>query len=149
MLPGRPPQVTFSCDTRDETCDFQFWVAQVESFYCHLDACESSTKVDYDTNTTTYGCDKIKCSCVPGRFLCGEDGSIGTQSFIKNFAFPDCYLYRPGRFPAKRDKRSSFIHLQERWRMPIRRTSYGHPYNAGLWRWFHHARVWGWRMFTL
>jgi hypothetical protein len=69
-------QVTFSCDTPSETCSFQFWVDQVESFYCALNECESSTIPSYDTNTTTYACDRIKCSCIPGRFICGEDGSV-------------------------------------------------------------------------
>lgn len=77
MLPGRPPQVTFSCDSGNSTCDFQFWTAQVESFYCALDTCESTRKIGYDYNTTLYTCDNIKCSCVPGRFICGEDGSVG------------------------------------------------------------------------
>lgn len=77
MLPDRPPQVTFSCNRQDATCSFQFWTAEVESFYCALDGCFSATQPGYDTNTTTYACDKIKCSCVTGRFLCGESGSIG------------------------------------------------------------------------
>ena len=77
MLPDRPPQVTFSCDGNNATCDFQFWTAQVESFYCALDTCKSTQKVDYDYNTTLYTCDNIKCSCIPGRFICGEDGSVG------------------------------------------------------------------------
>ena len=32
-----------------------------------------------NTNTTTYACEKIQCKCVPGRFICGEDGSIGER----------------------------------------------------------------------
>ena len=78
MLPGRPPQVTFSCDKTEATCDFQFWTAQVESFYCALDTCKTEVVPGYDFNTTSYNCEKIKCSCVPGRFICGEDGSVGT-----------------------------------------------------------------------
>lgn len=77
MLPGRPPQVTFSCDSRDHTCAFQFWTAQVESFYCALEQCSSESQPGYDTNSTVYACEKIKCSCVPGRFICGENGSVG------------------------------------------------------------------------
>jgi hypothetical protein len=77
MLPGRPPQVTFSCDKTDATCDFQFWTAQVESFYCALDTCKTEVTTGYDSNTTSYQCEHIKCSCVPGRFICGEDGSVG------------------------------------------------------------------------
>ncbi|KAF8268139.1 hypothetical protein EI94DRAFT_1212790 [Lactarius quietus] len=82
MLPGRPPQVTFSCDKTDATCDFQFWTAQVESFYCALDTCKTEVIPGYDTNTTSYLCEKIKCSCVPGRFICGEDGSVDIGDFL-------------------------------------------------------------------
>lgn len=89
MLPGRPPQVTFSCDAQDDTCAFQFWTAQVESFYCALEECESKTERSYASNTTSYQCEKIKCKCVPGRFICGEDGSIGT-CFHARFA---CFVY--------------------------------------------------------
>jgi hypothetical protein len=78
MLPGRPPQVTFSCDKTAATCDFQFWTAQVESFYCALDACETEVIPGYDSIITSYQCEKMKCSCVPGRFICGEDGSVGS-----------------------------------------------------------------------
>lgn len=77
MLPNRPPQVSFSCDKEAGECGFEFWVAQVESFYCALDTCESSIEVGYDKNITSYKCDTIKCKCIPGRFLCGEDGSVG------------------------------------------------------------------------
>lgn len=77
MLPGRPPQVTFSCNKVDSTCSFQFWTAEVESFYCGLENCRSERQTGYDSNITTYACDKVKCSCVPGRFICGEAGSVG------------------------------------------------------------------------
>lgn len=82
MLPGRPPQVTFSCDKLDKTCAFQFWTAEVESFYCALEECSSETRPGYDTNSTIYACERIKCSCVPGRFICGEDGSVGEYFFF-------------------------------------------------------------------
>ncbi|KAG5731018.1 putative ATP-dependent permease, partial [Termitomyces sp. T112] len=83
MLPGRPPQVTFSCEKSDRTCSFQFWTAEVESFYCALDECDSEIKPGYDTNSTIYACEKIKCSCVPGRFICGENGSVDIGEFLK------------------------------------------------------------------
>lgn len=83
MLPDRPPQVTFSCSTHDHTCAFQFWTAQVESFYCALEDCSSENKPGYDTNSTVYACEKIKCSCVPGRFICGEDGSVDIGDFLQ------------------------------------------------------------------
>ena len=77
MLPDRPPQVTFSCNKQEAKCDFQFWTAQVESFYCALDKCHTEVQLGYDANTTLYKCDAMKCSCIPGRFICGEDGSVG------------------------------------------------------------------------
>ncbi|KAI9439745.1 hypothetical protein H4582DRAFT_1942565 [Lactarius indigo] len=83
MLPDRPPQVTFSCDKTDATCDFQFWTAQVESFYCALNSCKTEVTPGYDYNTTSYVCEKVKCSCVPGRFICGEDGSVDIGDFLK------------------------------------------------------------------
>lgn len=85
MLPDRPPEVTFSCDNDDRTCQFQFWTAQVESFYCSLDACTSDVEIGHDTNTTKYSCDKMQCKCVPGRFICGENGSIGMHAIIYSY----------------------------------------------------------------
>ena len=82
MLPDRPPEVTFSCDKEDETCQFQFWTAQTESFYCSLDSCASGVEIGHDKNVTKYTCDHIQCKCVPGRFICGENGSIGKNSVI-------------------------------------------------------------------
>lgn len=76
MLPDRPPQVTFSCDKEPGKCSFQFWTGRVESFYCGLDKCTSRLEVGYNSNSTYYDCEAIKCSCIPGRFICGEDGSI-------------------------------------------------------------------------
>lgn len=74
MLPDKPPQGTFSCDASDNTCLFQFWVGRKESFYCGLDTCKYS--VDPRSNLTSYECEHMKCSCIPGRFLCGEEGSV-------------------------------------------------------------------------
>ncbi|PCH42135.1 hypothetical protein WOLCODRAFT_25157 [Wolfiporia cocos MD-104 SS10] len=83
MLPDRPPEVTFSCNKVDSTCSFQFWTAQVESFYCELTQCTSGFETGYDTNTTKYECENINCKCVPGRFICGENGSIDITDFLK------------------------------------------------------------------
>ncbi|KAF8910449.1 hypothetical protein CPB84DRAFT_1763710 [Gymnopilus junonius] len=82
MLPDRPPQVTFSCTAADASCAFQFWTAQVESFYCALDECTSTTTPGYSTNSTVYDCAKIQCKCVPGRFICGENGSVDISDFL-------------------------------------------------------------------
>jgi hypothetical protein len=98
MLPNRPPQVTFSCDKSLETCEFQFWTAEVESFYCALDDCASQTKHGYDANTTIYACKNMKCSCVPGRFICGEDGSVGEFYVITISQIADKQILDIGEF---------------------------------------------------
>ena len=82
QLKDKAPQITFSCNAVDETCNFQFWIGQVESFYCGLDTCSFSHKSDFDKNTTYYRCDNIHCACVPGRMLCGEEGSIDIGEFL-------------------------------------------------------------------
>jgi len=82
QLGDRQPQITFSCSAVESTCSFQFWIGQVESFYCGLDNCTFSSKNDYDKNTTSYKCEKIQCSCIPGRMLCGEEGSIDIGDFL-------------------------------------------------------------------
>ncbi|KAF6759705.1 ATP-dependent permease [Ephemerocybe angulata] len=102
MLPDRPPQVTFSCNKPERTCGFQFWTAQVESFYCALDECDSRIQVDYGSNTTIYDCAKVKCSCVPGRFICGEDGSVNIGDFLKES------IRGPATFSCKTDAGCKF-----------------------------------------
>lgn len=79
MLPDRPPQVTFTCDIPSSTCGFQFWIGKVESFYCGLSNCTATLDIGYDSNYTEYNCGKMECACIPGKMLCGEDGSVGTS----------------------------------------------------------------------
>ena len=81
-LKERKPQATFSCNAEDDTCNFQFWVGQMESFYCALDTCSYSSENDYDRNTTNYKCEHIKCACIPGRMLCGEADSVDIGAFL-------------------------------------------------------------------
>ena len=83
QLKERTPQVTFSCNAKDATCNFQFWTGQVESFYCDLDTCSSSVKEEYDRNTTSYKCEHMRCSCIPDRMLCGEEGFVDIDEFLK------------------------------------------------------------------
>lgn len=124
MLPDRPPQVTFSCNALDHTCAFQFWTAQVESFYCALDECSSATQPGYKSNTTTYSCEKIKCKCVPGRFICGEDGSIGRYSYRRNYEACNLGIFfayfRYLGLLAGGNQRTCFFQLQEWERVSIR-----------------------------
>ncbi|KAE8136216.1 hypothetical protein BDV38DRAFT_117026 [Aspergillus pseudotamarii] len=82
QLKEKKPQVTFSCKAEDHSCNFQFWVDQVESFYCGLDTCEWGLETTHDRNRTHYKCENIKCKCIPGRMLCGEEGSIDIGDFL-------------------------------------------------------------------
>ncbi|KAK3945464.1 hypothetical protein QBC46DRAFT_118017 [Diplogelasinospora grovesii] len=96
LLKEQVPQVTFTCERASEECDFQFWVDQRESFFCHLRECESTADNNPygKKNSTSYKCEKIECECVPGRMLCGQDGSVDIGDFltheIKGPASFDC-----------------------------------------------------------
>ncbi|KAH7133412.1 hypothetical protein B0J13DRAFT_451127 [Dactylonectria estremocensis] len=92
LLGKQRPEVTFNCKKEDSTCDFQFWVDAAESFYCHLSECESGAEFQESKNTTSYKCNKIECSCIPERMLCGKDGSIDLTDFL------DQAIKGPGRF---------------------------------------------------
>ncbi|KAL8764739.1 MAG: hypothetical protein Q9209_007906 [Squamulea sp. 1 TL-2023] len=82
QLKEKKPQITIACNAEDETCNFQFWVGKIESFYCDLDTCSFSSKTEYDKNTTRYECENIRCKCIPGRMLCGEKDSIDISDFL-------------------------------------------------------------------
>ncbi|KAF2856625.1 hypothetical protein T440DRAFT_549980 [Plenodomus tracheiphilus IPT5] len=84
QLKDKKPQATFSCNAESEECNFQFWVAQRESFYCALDTCTSQFTAESDRNITKYRCENIQCECVPDRMLCGEDGSVDIGDFLKD-----------------------------------------------------------------
>ncbi|KAK3335972.1 hypothetical protein B0T19DRAFT_24699 [Cercophora scortea] len=90
LLNGQMPQVTFSCEKESGQCDFQFWVDERESFMCHLDECESTGTFDPSgsQNSTAYNCAKIKCSCIPDRFLCGENGSVDIGDLLDHLVGP-------------------------------------------------------------
>ncbi|KAL6863182.1 FAD-dependent urate hydroxylase [Amphichorda felina] len=84
LLGKQRPEVTFTCKEDDATCDFQFWVDAVESFYCHLSDCASNAEFGETKNTTSYKCDR--------RMLCGKNGSIDLGDFL------DQAIQGPGRF---------------------------------------------------
>lgn len=83
QIAPRIPEVTFSCNADEATCNFQFWVDQKESFYCALDNCTWEAKDTNVRNSTKYQCENIKCSCIEDRFLCGEDGSVNIDEFLE------------------------------------------------------------------
>ncbi|OWB69511.1 hypothetical protein B5S30_g4927 [[Candida] boidinii] len=80
ILNGKKPQVTFSCNKTSEMCDFQFWIAEEESFYCELSKCDF--QYDLVKNITHYKCDEVACKCLPEKMLCGESGSIDISDFL-------------------------------------------------------------------
>ncbi|GAA5876426.1 hypothetical protein JCM1840_006022, partial [Sporobolomyces johnsonii] len=102
MLPNRPPQVTFTCDMTVQTCGFQFWIGRVESFYCGLNNCSVTHDVGFDANTTQYTCQDVECACIPGRMLCGEDGSVDISEFLTE------EIKGPGKFTTKTGESSRF-----------------------------------------
>ncbi|OJD27548.1 hypothetical protein ACJ73_01048 [Blastomyces percursus] len=83
MLGDQKPEVTFSCKAENHTCNFQFWVDQVESFYCDLDTCEWGMESTYSKNKTTYNCENISCRCIPERMLC-QSNALDLSDFLKD-----------------------------------------------------------------
>ncbi|QLG71364.1 hypothetical protein HG535_0B04040 [Zygotorulaspora mrakii] len=80
ILKGQIPQVTFSCDKKKKNCNFQFWIDQLESFYCGLDNC--SFEYDLKSNSSHYSCEDVHCKCLPDTMLCGAHGSIDISDFL-------------------------------------------------------------------
>jgi len=83
QIDPRIPQVTFSCNADAASCNFQFWVDQKESFYCALDDCSWDAEDSNVRNTTKYQCERIRCSCIADRYLCGESGSVDIGDFLE------------------------------------------------------------------
>jgi hypothetical protein len=77
-------EVTFSCNRQDKACNFQFWVAGSESFYCSMSDCEftGTQELKISKNTTTITCKHMSCKCIPGRSLCGEPGQIDLSEWM-------------------------------------------------------------------
>ncbi|KAJ2065542.1 (ABC) transporter [Coemansia sp. S155-1] len=69
---GVTPKMTFGCNKNSSSCDAQFWVNGKEAFYCDLDNCNIGTWGA--ASTASIACQRMKCKCIPGRFLCGNYG---------------------------------------------------------------------------
>ncbi|CAI4290188.1 BAF_collapsed_G0005650.mRNA.1.CDS.1 [Saccharomyces cerevisiae] len=80
ILNGKIPQITFACDKPNQECNFQFWIDQLESFYCGLSDC--AFEYDLEQNTSHYKCNDVQCKCVPDTMLCGAKGSIDISDFL-------------------------------------------------------------------
>ena len=80
ILNGKLPQATFSCDKKEDLCNFQFWIDEIESFYCELDTCEFN--FDINSNSSHYTCENVQCKCLPDTMLCGANGSIDIGEFL-------------------------------------------------------------------
>jgi hypothetical protein len=76
------PDLSTSLEDAEGVCTFQFWVDREESFYCNLDGCSWQSRDNSNRNGTNYHCERIECTCVPGRFLCGRGDSIGESTIL-------------------------------------------------------------------
>ncbi|KAJ1994546.1 (ABC) transporter [Coemansia spiralis] len=97
---GVTPKMTFSCDRPSTSCSAQFWISGKEAFYCDLDQCNIGTWGS--KSTASINCKRMKCSCIPGRFLCGNYG-LDISSVLGEVegpvdikchddGFSDCYI---------------------------------------------------------
>lgn len=120
VLGGSIPQVTFTCDKSqtNNTCTFQFWIDEIESFYCGLDACQFV--YDPETNSSHYKCDNARCSCVPGTTLCGAKGSIDISDFLTET------IKGPGEFNCNLNDRK--CQFKEPSMNDLIKTVFGDPY---------------------
>ncbi|KAJ2901861.1 (ABC) transporter, partial [Coemansia aciculifera] len=100
---GVTPKMTFGCNKNSSSCDAQFWVNGKEAFYCDLDRC--SIGKWGAASTAVIGCQRMKCSCIPGRFLCGNYG-LDISSVLNEIegpvdikchddGFSNCYIREP------------------------------------------------------
>ncbi|KAJ3018387.1 hypothetical protein HKX48_002938 [Thoreauomyces humboldtii] len=75
VLEGKRADITYTCDKPSSECQFQFWIDELESFYCQLSECQSTQEhvngADRSIMKTSITCDKMNCSCFPNRLLCG------------------------------------------------------------------------------
>ncbi|CCE66069.1 hypothetical protein TPHA_0O01000 [Tetrapisispora phaffii CBS 4417] len=102
ILNGKIPQITFICDKNENKCNFQFWIDQVESFYCDLNTCQFD--IDLQNNQTSYHCDDISCKCISDTMLCGQNGSIDISDFLTE------EIKGPGKFQCAIDIENSQEH---------------------------------------
>ncbi|KAJ1864810.1 (ABC) transporter [Coemansia sp. RSA 989] len=97
---GVMPKMTFGCNRDTESCSAQFWISGKEAFYCDLDQCNIDTWGP--RSTAAIDCQRMKCSCIPGRFLCGNYG-LDISSVLNEVegpvdikchdpGFSDCYI---------------------------------------------------------
>ncbi|KAJ2826182.1 (ABC) transporter [Coemansia erecta] len=97
---GVMPKMTFGCDRATQSCNAEFWISGKEAFYCSLDQCDIGTWGA--ESTASIDCQRMKCSCIPGRFLCGNYG-LDISSVLNEVegpvdirchddGFSDCYI---------------------------------------------------------
>lgn len=81
ILDGKIPQLTLECDKASQSCHFEFWVDQQESFFCKLNECSFALEPKGDMNVTTTTCSQVACKCYPERFLCEENATDLSEWF--------------------------------------------------------------------
>ncbi|KAI9294554.1 putative ABC transporter [Neoconidiobolus thromboides FSU 785] len=92
MLGSKKAMVTKSCNRKKESCNFQFWTDEKESFDCKFEQCQFEVEGEEGQQSRVTGCKKIMCECIPGKFLCGENGSIDISDFLSQ------KIKGPGKF---------------------------------------------------
>jgi hypothetical protein len=58
-----------------EECVFELGIS--------YDMTTANVDATHDANRTNYECKTVKCACIPGRMLCGEDDSLDITDFLR------------------------------------------------------------------
>eukprot|EP00158_Paraphelidium_tribonemae_P008650 Partr_v1_DN28639_c1_g1_i1_m50047 putative (ABC) transporter len=114
LLGDKKADVTFTCLTgsdKDEGfCQFEFWVNHRESFACHMNDCDFTHEYVNGVNRTEGACKKVQCSCIPGRFICGEGDSLDITELLEAVEGPSTFRckapgYDGGRYNCEFDEK--------------------------------------------
>jgi hypothetical protein len=82
------------CEKGTDSCHFEFWAGEVESFFCKLDECNFKHTIGEQKNLTDVFCPKVQCKCFPGRLLCGEGNTLDLTEWFGSEEGPK----GPGKF---------------------------------------------------
>ncbi|KAL5039223.1 hypothetical protein BDV3_002607 [Batrachochytrium dendrobatidis] len=127
-LKGKKPQLTLNCDKESSVCEFQFWAAEVESFYCKMQECSFTQEHTPTLNITTFECPHMQCKCFPERLLCESNGLDFTEWFNDAQEGPN----GPGTFTCEESITDTNVHRTCRFSEPhmneVISQFFGDPY---------------------
>ncbi|EGF77988.1 hypothetical protein BATDEDRAFT_13539 [Batrachochytrium dendrobatidis JAM81] len=127
-LKGKKPQLTLNCDKESSVCEFQFWAAEVESFYCKMQECSFTQEHTPTLNITTFECPHMQCRCFPERLLCESNGLDFTEWFNDAQEGPN----GPGTFTCEESITDTNVHRTCRFSEPhmneVISQFFGDPY---------------------